>query len=513
MNGDENRMKTKLTEDLDILFILPPLFVFMESDFPAFPSGLGYMVSYLKQKGKRAQIYNADIYQPEKNSSSLIVRGIKKIIKYVTGYSYYANRYSIYYSKVTDRDNPIWKEIVEVLKKTNPKLVGISCSVLTIPSAVIISKIAKEVLPGVKVIVGGPAATTCSEELIIHDSIDYLVLGEGEETIAELSSYLLDYNNNSKDPNNIRGITYKSGGRFVKTAPRPLIENLDTIPLPDRNSMFVLDRYNEIRYISANADILTSRGCPYPCKFCCSHVVWGTRKTRFRTVNNIIEELIYLKTTFGQRSFIFWDDLFTADRERTINLCESIIANNLEIEWICLVRLNTIDAELLNMMKRAGCREIQVGIESGSDRILRHIGKNITLDMIRNQVPVIKKSGLDWGIFLIVGFPSETKDEMKATLNLISQLKPTWVNLSIFSPYPGTDFYYELREKGLLGENIMKSDFWYPYNNYTGTMSDKEFIQLGISSLRIVDSYNTRLSHLLMQVSRRLKSIVNPVKN
>jgi len=283
-----------------------------------------------------------------------------------------------------------------------------------------------------------------------------------------------------------------SDGKVVTTQPRALIEDLDMIPFPDRKSMFRIDRNGRMSHIEENHDVITSRGCPYLCKFCACYEVWQTRKHRMRSVGNIISELKYLIEEHGEKSFIFWDDLFTVDRSRIVELCNAFINAGMDIDWVCLVRLNTIDRELLALMKKAGCREVQVGIESGNDRVLKYIKKGLTLKKIRERVPMIEEAGIDYGIFLIVGFPTETKEEIEDSLAILREMNPTWVNVSIFSPYPGCDFHEELREKGFLGDEYWKADFWYPNNNYTGTMDDAEFKAIAMRALKAGDFYNLK---------------------
>lgn len=499
----DNTLKTE-TGGIDVLFILPPLFVFMGSDFTAFPLGLGYLVSILKERGITARIYNADIYQPDRYAEGPLRKSIKHFIRIISGFSYFAKRWSSYYDRVNDSNNPIWQDLRTVIRKIHPKIVGISASVITIPSTAVIARIIREELPNAKVVVGGPAVSTCEEELIPNEDIDFLVYGEGEDTIAELTAFLLGHVNYPLSLKDIRGLKYHEGGVVVSTPSRPLIADLDVIPFPDREAMFVLDNRGEIRTVYANADILASRGCPYPCKFCAAYMVWGTRKTRFRSVNNIVAEISYLNQTYGQRSFVFWDDLFTANRKRTYELCEMIISHGLHIDWVCLVRLNTIDAGLLAIMKKAGCREIQIGIESGNDRILRYVGKDLTVETIREKVALVRESRIDWGAFFIIGFPSETRAEMEDSLRFIREIRPTWVSISIFSPYPGTEFFDELKEQKRLGHDFLRGDCWYPYNNFTGTMEDEEFTRFAIQSLKFGDRYNMRMKLTCASIGKKL---------
>jgi len=496
-------------KQIDLLFIIPPLFVFMERESSAFPLGPGYLVSYLRDRGINSRIYNADIGRSLYRKGAFLKLALKKIFKILSGFAYFANQYSNYYERVSDISNPIWVNLRSALAILKPKVIGISATMITIPSVDVAVKIIREELPEAKIIVGGPAASTCSQELMHNKKIDFLILGEGEDTLVELVSFLLGRDNSIKRLEDIRGIIFRNHSDVIMTPARPLINELDSIPFPDRDAMFILEESGRFRRINYNADILASRGCPYPCKFCCAFTVWGTHKTRFRGVDSIIAELKHLNKNYGQRSFVFWDDLFTVDRKRTMELCEKIISNGLDIEWVCLVRLNTIDAELLALMKRAGCCEIQIGIESGNDRILKYIGKDFDLSEIHDKVPIIKASGIDWGVFLIIGFPTETRSEMEETLCLIEKIRPTWVAISVFTPYPGTEFFKELKEQGRLGDNFMRGDFWYPNNNYTGVMADAEFRRFAIAALKYGDRYNLRRMFKPVYTWKKIQAMFN----
>jgi radical SAM superfamily enzyme YgiQ (UPF0313 family) len=173
-----------------------------------------------------------------------------------------------------------------------------------------------------------------------------------------------------------------------------------------------------------------------------------------------------------------------------VELCERLQKDHPDVTWMCEGRIDTIDKALLEIMSAAGCVEIQTGIESGSDRILQLIGKNLTVDLVRKKAVEIRESGIPWRVFLIIGFPSETKDEILRTTRFVEELRPRYMDLSVFCPYPGTAFYNDLKREGRIDENFLKSDFWYPYNNYTGTMTDQEFQELALWALAYADRYN-----------------------
>ena len=490
LSGKDNR---NTTGDIYVLFIIPPVLRFLKKSSSHLPLGCGYMVSYLKKHGINSLIYNADRYrETSAERLSAVYNFLKAKVFGTTSFNVdFAKKWPMFYSKVNELQGPVWNEVRRTLKMLNPKIVGISSKVVDIPSTFILANVVKETLPKASVVVGGPSASTCTEYLMQQGSIDFLVLGEGEEAMLELAEYIIN-KPYGLEPKDIRGLTYRDGGKVVSTQRRPLIENLNDIPFPDRESMFVINAGGSIEYVHECRDVLMSRGCPYPCTFCGAFEAWGSRKPRFRSIDNVIAELKYLKNVFNQRYFIFWDDLFTVSRNRTMEFCEKIMQNNLDIKWTCVTRLNTLDSELLEYMKRAGCVEVQIGIESGNDRILKYIKKGLTLELIRRQTAVINKSGINWRIFLIIGFPTETMEEMGDTLKLISEINPTFVDLSIFSPYPGTDLYYELKEKGSLGKDFMKSDMWYPYNNYTGTMTNEEFQKFAFNAFKYVDGYKRK---------------------
>jgi len=459
----------------DVLFISPPVLRFCKQKSYSFPLGLGYMVSYLEQLGIKARIYNADIY--EGGTANLN--------------SEKAELWENFLAACSDRDHPVWKEIENVLLEIKPKIVGVSSKAVDIPSTLKIAEISKRVSPETVVVLGGTSATI-SWEYVLGKSryFDFLVIGEAEQTILDLTRWIL----NGKDPEKlpgINGLVYRDeSDQIIKNQPRDLFKDLDRLPFPDRESMFRVKTDGSYEQILATGDILASRGCPYLCRFCSAFATWGTRKPRFRSIDNIIDEIVMLKEKYKQKFFIFWDDLFTANKKRVNEFCHRLLDMDLNIEWLCLVRINNLDADLLDLMKRAGCCEIQIGIESGSDRILRLIKKDIKMEQILSKAPIIKASGIRWSIFLVIGFPGESKAEIISTMNLINKLMPDRVELRLFTPYPGTDFFNELKEAGKIGEDFFKFDVFNPRNNFTDTMDDNEYRELAMKALQCADRYN-----------------------
>lgn len=496
-------MEKNKYKNLDVLFVIPPLYRIVNKNCDIYPLGLGYIVSSLNEKNIKSLIYNSDYQEIIPDSTyGNIKNSIRKIFgkkffhlieafeknilsHFYNKYIFESKKWSKFYETVNNENLEVWSQFKTVIEKTNPKIIGISSKMNDISSVLILSKIAKEQNPEIKIIIGGPSATTCSSYLINNDNVDYLVLGEGEITSFDLINCILTGEDTPNNLKNINGIMYKDSIDIVQTTQRSLIQNLDEIPFPDREALFYLDINNQIKNLYLNSDILTSRGCPYPCKFCACHTIWNTRKPRIRSNENIIDEILYLYNKYNQKEFIFWDDLFTINRDKIVDLCNKIIEKELNIEWICLVRLNTIDKELLEIMKRAGCKQIQIGIESGNDRILSYIGKKISKKDILDKLPVLRNSGIKWLAFFIIGFPTETIEEINDTLNFIKEINPDNVMVSIFAPYPGTEFFDLINRDCEIGDDFIKNDTFYVHKNYTGTINQKEFKKIAYKALKM----------------------------
>ncbi len=213
-----------------------------------------------------------------------------------------------------------------------------------------------------------------------------------------------------------------------------------------------------------------------------------------RKAEDVVKEILYQKNTFGVQSFTFWDDLFVVNRARTLELCNLLIEMNANVRWICLVRADTIDDELLNLMKRAGCVEVQVGVESGNDRILNEMRKGINVEIVRRAAEMIKRSGLHWRAFFLIGVPGETKEDMEDTMRIIYEIEPDVAELSVFAPYPGSELYDKVYSKGLIDENAeqgwLHADFLNVDYCYVETMSSEEFRSLAVGYLKECDIYN-----------------------
>ena len=426
---------------MKVILIDPPFERLMGIYNPFFPLGLGYLAAVCKAGGVDVQIYRADIPS----------RGEKiKQEKNITSLQLHHN----YRQALEDENNFVWDEIRGRIMSFRPDLVGIQVMTPKLGSAKMVSRITKRISKDILVVWGGPHPTLDPAGCLSDENVDILVRQEGEETIKQL---ILCFQRGA-GREGINGISFRENGSIRHNPPQPLISDLDSIPFPSRESLLK----KELFYPEDFGDILISRGCPFCCAFCSSSGLW-TRKVRRRSVENIIAEIRSIKKEFKTRIYKFHDDSFTLDRGLTISLCRAIIKEKLDIGWFCDTRLDLIDSELLSLMKKAGCLGINVGIESGSEKILKYISKGIGINAIKRGVALLNKSRLDWHAYFMIGFPPETEADLKETVKLIKEIRPPAIVLSIFTPYPETDIFRELTENRAISTDID----WSKYSHHS----------------------------------------------
>ncbi len=299
-------------------------------------------------------------------------------------------------------------EIKSEISEWGPDVVGISSTTPQINRAFEITKLVKEL--GIPTILGGVHPTVMPREVLRDESVDFIVIGEGEETTKELVK-------NLDSPHKVKGIGYKEDGKLKFTKPRPLIKNLDSMPFPARHLLpqrwyFAPPRLRGV-WTNSLATVMASRGCPYRCIFCSSHLMFG-RKTRRRSIENILEELEQLRRDFNIDSVWFADDTFTLDSEWTISFCDRLKSKEWgDFVWGCQARVNTVNREMLKAMKEAGCVQIDYGVESGSEKVLKILQKDITPDQVIRAFKITKEVGIQRFASFILGTPGEKMEDIK----------------------------------------------------------------------------------------------------
>ncbi|MFH0851980.1 MAG: radical SAM protein [Candidatus Peregrinibacteria bacterium] len=460
---------------MKVLLTVPPSYRFANVDFHTFHLGLGYLASFVEDVVDDIWIYDANIPRgPDHEYAMATHRHMATLSRRLR-------------QALDDPRNPVWTEIESVFRQYGPDVLALTCKIFDYRSALMMARIAKKLNSKCVTVMGGPAATTCPEWLLRDPCVDFVVRGEGELAFRDLLFWLRE-GKGSREA--LKGACFRDGTRQHLTDPSCLIEDLDALPFPARDRILFLDDFSRATREAVLGAVITSRGCPYNCIYCANAAVWGSRRVRLRLPERVLDEVLHVKTRYGVNRFVFWDDHLTTKSGRIEAFCRMLIENNVGIQWLSFVRANTIDGQLLSLMRQAGCYELQMGVESGSDRILKLTKKGVTLDQIRRAAHLFRENGFRWHAFLMVGFPSETLDDMKATLELLYALQPTSVQLSVVTPYPGTELF-EAHQGRVGWESIWpNADTWDPEFSVVDTMPADEFTRRTRRWMRECDAYN-----------------------
>jgi radical SAM superfamily enzyme YgiQ (UPF0313 family) len=326
-----------------------------------------------------------------------------------------------------------------IIQQEKPDVVGITAMTPTINSAMKVAKKIKESDSNITVVLGGAHATILPEETMQNvPEIDIIIRGEGEQTMLELIKAL---ENDPSSINQVLGITYRQGTNIRSNPPRPPISDLDALPFPAFH-LLPIRKYRLHPPFGTRTPvmpIITSRGCPYRCVFC-SKSVFGS-KYRSNSPAYVVDEIQFLNKEFGVREIKFYDDVFTLDRKRVVAICRRLKEQGMDIPWTCETRVNLVDSELLGAMKDAGCYMIAYGVESGNQRILDSLKKDITLEKAIEAFKLTHKAGIETVAYFMIGSPDETPETVKETIEFAKKLDPDFVQFSITTPYPGTELY------------------------------------------------------------------------
>lgn len=342
------------------------------------------------------------------------------------------------YLAAVSRENghEVWVKDMEIepegleqfLTERQPDVVGLSILTLPYPLSQQIIRRIRKALPNATIVIGGVHVSAVKEESLLENpDADVAVLGEGENTFLELLE--------GKDYSEILGICYRRNGEVVENPPRPLIKNLDELPSPAWDLFPMLKYratlpYGRTKYLVV---VSTSRGCPYRCPYCSQPLGPVYRGLSAKRVVEDIEDLV---TRYSIREFHFYDDVFTMDRKRTIELCDLLDQAKFKIKWSCNTRVDLVDPEMLHRIKKAGCYIIQYGVESGNQEILDTIGRRYKVDRVRSAFKASREAGLRTSAFFVLGLPGETDETIEDSVNLAKELKADYTHWSLLNILP-----------------------------------------------------------------------------
>ena len=357
------------------------------------------------------------------------------------GYAGRGAHYNEYLSALQDT-HPVWDELAKTIIEVKPDLVGVNVLSVKYRSAMKVIAIAQAF--DKDVIAGGN-----------HPSMYPDMYPEGVTCF--------------------RGEYESSGNR---------LQDLDETAFP--NFDLLMDKYSPDGY----AHILSSRGCPYNCRFCASQLMWNRRVT-FKSVERILEEMEYIYLRFKPTYFTFWDEVFTLNKKRLAEFCDRY---KLPVKWRCDTRADIITDEMVKMMKDAGCGQMSIGVECANDKMLQYIGKNETIDDFRRAATVLNKYEIQWKAYMIIGFPEDTEQTIKDSLDFVRSLQPFRITLSFFTPYEGTSLYDEVDALGLITEGYDEAMYSHqsPHNYFCPNISKWRYNIIKDEITKEIDLYNKK---------------------
>ena len=427
------------------LLVNPPFYRLLGSHYNANSLGIAYIASYLNSKGHNAWLYNAD-HVSDKNYGNL-----KKLFE----------NFSNYQSYFKDIENALWHEVKDKILSFKPEWVGYTSYTANISAIKIISEKVRAANSNIKQVIGGVHATLDKNILKTLTSVDYSIQREGEEAMTALVE--------NKDPKNIPGVVYRAKDTLINNGIAPVIKDIDSLPMPERKKFWGISEEEkknvDVSYIN------TIRGCPYKCTYCASPFHWDRKTTRLRTPESVIEEMIHLKEHYWHATkfdysaaanisekdslkiedntlVYFVDDVFTVNKKRVKKLLRMMIDQKLDMKWKCEARADHLDDEICQLMAEAGCERVKIGFESGSDRILSQVKKLETREEMLAGAAMLKKAGVPFSGYFMAGFPGETDEDVRQTIDFAKRVEANYYSLSVLAPYYGTELYDQLMENG-----------------------------------------------------------------
>ena len=428
-----------------ILLVNPPFYRLLGSHYNANSLGIAYIASYLNKRGHDAWLYNAD-YLSDKNYSNL-----KKMF----------NNFSNYKSYFKQPDHEIWHEVKDKILSFKPEWVGYTSYTANISAIKIISEKIKASDSHIKQFVGGVHATLDKNLLNTLTAVDYSIQREGEEAVYALVE--------NKDPKKIPGVISRGPDSLIFNGLAPIIKDVDNLPFPERDKFWGIpesEKKNvDVSYIN------TIRGCPYKCTYCASPFHWDRKTTRLRSPESVIDDMRHLKDNYcqgtnfdysasayiGEKESLkiedntlvyFVDDVFTVNKKRVKKLLRMMIDQKLGMRWKCEARADHLDDEICELMAEAGCERVKIGFESGSDKILKQVQKLETRDEMLEGANMLKRAGVPFSAYFMTGFPGETDEDVKQTIDFAKQIEADYYSLSVLAPYYGTELYDQLIKNG-----------------------------------------------------------------
>jgi len=419
----------------ELLLIHPPFYRLHRGDWSLdeLPLGLGYLAAVVAREGEwGVRVYNADFVAtsaPAPDHAYLVGEGRSR-----------------FRAAMQSRAHGVWREVREVVAEVKPTVVGIGVTSPLAASARRVASIVRDEVPDAVIVWGGAHASLVPGAVLGEvPEVDVCVVGEGEATLSELLRCVAS----GATPHEVRGLAWRDGDAVRQNPARPLLEDLDSLPFPSEitdNHLVDAPRYPK----RALASLITSRGCPFGCRYCGCDAVW-TRRVRQRSAQDVIDEMHSLHRRHGLDDFVLRDDTFTLSGDRLRDLCRGIHAAR--FGWAAQLHPTLADDARLQRMARCGCHTVCIGLETGNEELLRSVRPSTTVAQGEQAAAAVRRHGMRLLAYYLVGLPGESPETIRQTEQLIRRVAADLNVISTFTPYPGTELYEQLRVNGSLGRS------------------------------------------------------------
>ncbi len=359
------------------------------------------------------------------------------------------------------------EEFARRTEELAPDLVVLECSTPSIEHDLQSAAALKKRLPGVKTVLIGSHPTVYHREIMAENpGVDAVCRGEFDYTVRDL----VRAEAKGSSWGEVSGLTWREGDAIRVNPDRPLIEDLDQIPFPARD-LVSSPFYRQGTFRGKRpTTVVTSRGCPFRCTYCLWPSTLYGHKFRPRSAENVVDELEEAITRYGVDEVYFDDDSMALDRERMLKICRLIVERGLKFEWISQCRVDSMDEEVLRAMKRAGCRYIRFGVESGSPKMLKVMKKGITTERVLETFRLARKVGIRTQAFFLFGIPGETRETVEETIEFAKRLRPGSAQFAVAIPHPGTELFRTATEQGYI-----HYEKWEDFSSCRGMLQTPEF--------------------------------------